>query len=485
MAFVSRYGNKISEDGWRMVDQAECEWISPAPGVTIQVRKGIPATILGAFAARFHKIVEPLRDNDTACWTPTNTVATSNHMAGTAMDLNWGSHPFHVRGTFGDRLPALRQLLDDFEGCVWWGGDWQSPIDEMHFQLNYREGYLDDNGNFVLDVDDRLTSLANRLQGEAPPPPPEDNRTRYARAIIAEGQRRGVTPRGIQIALATALVESNLTMYANSSVPQSLNMPYEAVGHDHDSVGLFQQRCPMWGPVEVLMDPAKSAGLFYDHLVKLDYNGPNSPGSYAQAVQRSAYPGRYDERYDDAVALYNRYVTAQPMEDDDFMSALTADEQRQIYNEICGPRTSRSPLRHVGEGVIGNIETLEQNMDGSIHVLVMWVLAAYLKSPDHLALLQEVAGNTEPDRQWDAKLAQAMLNKINQMSDTGCPVSSTSTGAHAAAPERVAAPVYPASDPAPIPTTPLVGVTNGMVSSLSDLQNVIKQFTDVLNTFLK
>jgi hypothetical protein len=138
----------------------------------------------------------------------------------------------------------------------------------------------------------------------------------YARAVIAEGQRRGITPRGVQIALATVYVESDWLMYANSKVPDSLNIPHDAVGSDGFSVGLFQQQVVMgangwwWGDAATCMDPALSAGLFYDRLAKLDYNGPNSPGSYAQAIQQSAFPDRYDQRFPDAVDLYNRLAAA-------------------------------------------------------------------------------------------------------------------------------------------------------------------------------
>lgn len=134
----------------------------------------------------------------------------------------------------------------------------------------------------------------------------------YATAVIAEGQRRGITARGIQIALATCLVESDMLMYANSKVPESLDMPHDAVGSDGFSVGLFQQQVRQgpngwwWGDCATCMNPTASAGLFYDRLARLDYNGPNSPGSYAQAVQQSAFPDRYDERMGDAVDLYNR-----------------------------------------------------------------------------------------------------------------------------------------------------------------------------------
>jgi N-acetyl-anhydromuramyl-L-alanine amidase AmpD len=142
----------------------------------------------------------------------------------------------------------------------------------------------------------------------------------YAQAIIAEGQlnREGpeqalnhpiMTPRGIMIALATALVESNLQMYANQSDPESLNYPHDAIGKDENSDGLFQQRPPWWGTVADRMDPARSAALFYHALGRFDYNSTaHPPGWYAQQVQGSAYPDRYDQRFAEATRLYTRLV---------------------------------------------------------------------------------------------------------------------------------------------------------------------------------
>jgi hypothetical protein len=140
----------------------------------------------------------------------------------------------------------------------------------------------------------------------------------YAAAVIAEGQTARdtgaaylqhpvMTPRGIQIALATVYVESNFVMYANESDSDSLNYPHQAVSTDANSDGLFQQRAPWWGTVAERMDPARSAAMFYNHLSSMNYNDPNSsPGSFAQRVQQSAFPGRYDQRFADSVALYDR-----------------------------------------------------------------------------------------------------------------------------------------------------------------------------------
>lgn len=152
-----------------------------------------------------------------------------------------------------------------------------------------------------------------------------------ASEFIAEGQRRRITPRGIVICIATGLVESNNTVYANSKVPESLALPHDAVGSDGFSVGPLQQQVRKgangqwwWGDAATCMDPTKSAGLFYDRLAKLDYNGPNSPGSYAQAVQQSAFPDRYDQRMADAQSIYNRLVGA----------PAVVDPNKPGYNEF-------------------------------------------------------------------------------------------------------------------------------------------------------
>lgn len=159
---------------------------------------------------------------------------------------------------------------------------------------------------------------AAEVKTPAPQPPKASALTaadRYAQAIIGEGKRRGITRRGIEIALSTALVESNLRMYANAKVPESMSLPHDAVGSDAYSVGLFQQqvvRGPSgwwWGDAATCMDPALSAGLFYDRLATYDYNNTAfTPGWFAAEIQRPAaqYRGRYDERMGEAARIYDR-----------------------------------------------------------------------------------------------------------------------------------------------------------------------------------
>ena len=132
------YGLTHSSNGWPMVDTGSCTWVNiPGTSVTLQIQNGQPLAILRAFAADFNAYVEPLRDPDSACWTATNSVSSSNHLSGTAMDLNWNSHPFQIANAGFDaaKIATVRELLSFYEGTVFWGNDWSSPKDAMHFQL--------------------------------------------------------------------------------------------------------------------------------------------------------------------------------------------------------------------------------------------------------------------------------------------------------------------------------------------------------------
>ncbi|MCD1268632.1 LysM peptidoglycan-binding domain-containing protein [Microbacterium sp. MEC084] len=113
-----------------------------------------------------------------------------------------------------------------------------------------------------------------------------------ARLIIAVGRQLGVPDRGIAIALATAMVESNIR-----------NLDYG----DRDSLGLFQQRPSAgWGTPAQILDRERSTRVFY--------GGPSNPNKgntrglldirgwqsmeftdAAQAVQISAFPNRYGQ----------------------------------------------------------------------------------------------------------------------------------------------------------------------------------------------
>lgn len=144
---------------------------------------------------------------------------------------------------------------------------------------------------------DATSTAADAASEVAEPAPdvPEWGPEFFASEIARAAKDMGLSKQAAEIGVATALVESGdpMQMYANNSVPESLNYRHDAVGSDHDSVGLFQQRDNgAWGTVAQRMDPYESAKLFFAELMKIDWENMD-PGAAAQAVQRSAFPDRY------------------------------------------------------------------------------------------------------------------------------------------------------------------------------------------------
>lgn len=189
----------------------------------------------------------------------------------------------------------------------------------------------------------------------------------YARQVMRAGVDNGITPRGIIIAFATVFVESDWIMYANEADPESLNFPHEALSYDANSVGLFQQRAEWWGTCADRMSPYRSALMFFDALQLYDYNNPNnSPGFYAQKVQGSAFPDRYDKHIDEAQALYDRLVGAAPRSEGAVEKVLNYDRSivTQETGWWCGPAATQIVLNSRGiklaESFIANeIEQIE------------------------------------------------------------------------------------------------------------------------------
>lgn len=176
MAFRTVYGRTVSENGWRMVDINSCTNAKiPGTNLSLPFRSGDAQVVMTAWCAWFNANVENLNNPgrgyaDEGSFTWTNSVGSSNHLSATAADLNWSLHNFQVSmsGFSPAEIAKVRQGLALFFGCIWWGQDWVSPKDSMHFQLHFPEG------------DKRIADLANKLRNgylgiytgsiQAPPP---------------------------------------------------------------------------------------------------------------------------------------------------------------------------------------------------------------------------------------------------------------------------------------------------------------------------
>jgi hypothetical protein len=162
------------------------------------------------------------------------------------------------------------------------------------------------------------------------------------------------------------------------------------------------------------MDPTLSAQLFFlggqdgqRGLTDFDYNSNSrTPGGWAQAVQVSAFPDRYDDRYAEAEQIYNRLKDSG---DDDMFT----EDDRNLLRQISAiRRPSLSPLRWPNEGDINTCAGFAWTSDANIHVVLVEKLAVDYGDPVSIALLGAVANTTEPGREEDAKLAARILAKV-------------------------------------------------------------------------
>ena len=568
-------GNTATEDGWPLVDEASCNWITVPgtnPPVSLEIQVGQPTAILRAWAADWNAYVEPLRDADSACWTAGNSVLGtpgqnngSNHLGGTACDLNWADHTFRVSyaGFNQAQIDTVREMLDFYEDTVFWGQDWNDPKDSMHVQMGYntygnphtadfiarkirQDGYSTFRRGLMPAVD--LAAVLADAMGDSL------SLDRYRELLPAVQQALSAcgctTLNRVAMWMAQLGTESGGLQWMEEIADGS---EYEGRGDLGNVVPGDGRRFKGRGPIQVtgrsnytqlsqwacrqglvptptffVDDPEQLSSdrygfvgvVWYWTVARPQINSLCDAGDL-EGVTRAINGGLHglDDRrtrwqrclgLGDRLMLLAHASTPQPPssdQEDDFMSALSPDEQRALFNEIMGQRRSLSPLRHVGEGTIGNIEQLEQNMDSSIHVLVTWLLAAFLKSPESIALLHEVAANTEPGREWDAKLATAMLNKIAMMDQVGgCPVltpdgkvANCPASAAPAAPAPAAYPTPPPAVPvtATIPLNPVAATTTtanpiapsggvtSTIGALSDGVNSLRQVLSDLNNQLR
>ncbi len=129
----------------------------------------------------------------------------------------------------------------------------------------------------------------------APSPPHTWNSTQRdnATTVVQVGLALGISERGLVVALATAMQESQLH-----------NLGHLGANNDHDSLGLFQQRPSMgWGSQAQLTDPVYSATAFYLALQRVPGWESMAVTVAAQRVQRSAFPNAYAKWETDATSL--------------------------------------------------------------------------------------------------------------------------------------------------------------------------------------
>lgn len=184
----------------------------------------------------------------------------------------------------------------------------------------------------------------------------------WAKKVLDVVFGAGGSQRDAEVAIGCCLQESNLLMYANSRLPESMKIPHDAVGKDHLSVGLFQQQAGpgfSWGSVAECMNVEHSTKKFLE-VLRAVHNRDSLPfTTVIQKVQRSAYPNAYAKWEAPSKAIVAAYVknlnvptlgsdsnyatnTGTAGSAANFRSAEEGDKSRQYTLQPAGPGTTNA-----------------------------------------------------------------------------------------------------------------------------------------------
>jgi len=142
MSFRTYSVYSYTENGWRICNVDATRKIAPELSFmeASYCRSGAAALALEAWV-RWYDANVPGEIVSTAwAWSRDNSVANSNHLSGTAVDINapqYGYGDNRMHRLYPDRVTAIERGLAEFEGLIFWGSKWPGASkDEMHFQLN-------------------------------------------------------------------------------------------------------------------------------------------------------------------------------------------------------------------------------------------------------------------------------------------------------------------------------------------------------------
>ncbi|MEU3619338.1 hypothetical protein ABZ725_44655 [Streptomyces sp. NPDC006872] len=120
------------------------------------LRIGAAATVLVHVVRRYHYEIDTLAHGEVIGFRPADRTLkgyATNHASGTAVAIRPTWYPDGAKdGLFPHQLATVRDILEECQDVVAWGGDFRHP-NESHFQID------------VPPSDARLKRLADRIRG--------------------------------------------------------------------------------------------------------------------------------------------------------------------------------------------------------------------------------------------------------------------------------------------------------------------------------
>lgn len=459
--FRTVYGNTHSENGWPMVDEGGCEWVTvPNTDVKIQLASGQPAQILRAFMADWHAHIEPLRNADTAGWTATNSVATSNHLSGTAVDGNWDDHPFHVSnaGFTPEKIRAMRELLDfytyDGQKIVWWGQDWGEqgigPFDCMH--VNLAPGtFKNEKTQDFIDCKIRPNGLSTFKRSEVTAVTEKVLTYDHSQQRVAQEKFWDCGPASTQIVLQAAGVDMSEDQLirelgtnegGTNTVEQALPVlnrvtkgRYAAVWMPNDPPSR-DQRDMLWANIRNSIDagygcvlnfevpssnfprgtrgstsPSYRGSKIWHYVACMGYADDGPGGRHVWIADPGFQPFGYWMSLEQAATAIPphayAYATVKAKTETVVPPAKTPDAP------ITGGYSSRSAYRTPGEGAIGGLDAFTISDDAMLHILLVEWSAIMAGDLDSIyRILRSAAGRGADTSPGFVRRAKTVLRKI-------------------------------------------------------------------------
>jgi D-alanyl-D-alanine carboxypeptidase-like protein len=131
-----------SQNGWPVVAKSACDQ-GPFEGVTFPngILAGDVATIARWQLRRYEALVEPLKQGSCWGWFVKKIIGSddySNHSSATAWDINADEHFLGdppSKSFTAHQIAGCRQIVDEADGVLRWGGDYSGRKDGMHWEI--------------------------------------------------------------------------------------------------------------------------------------------------------------------------------------------------------------------------------------------------------------------------------------------------------------------------------------------------------------
>jgi hypothetical protein len=142
-----------SYNGWPASPNLKTRVIEPVKGVRLRIADNQNlADIFTYLVQQFHRRVDDVtKPHPADDWgfayraNVNNPNSLSNHSSGTAIDLDATENPNGVptsRVMTPRQIAEVHEILDELDGVIRWGGDYQNTPDAMHFEVLRGPGSL-------------------------------------------------------------------------------------------------------------------------------------------------------------------------------------------------------------------------------------------------------------------------------------------------------------------------------------------------------